>query len=746
MRAALYARVSTEEQVKKFGLGSQLRELRALAVRKGFSVLPGAEYVDDGYSGAELDRPALARLREGARAGEFQVILTHDPDRLARRLSHQLVLLEEFERAGVQLEFFAVPNDDTPEGRLLVHVKGVIAEYEREKIRERTMRGKREKARRGLIVAGPLPYGYRPDPTVPGRLLVHDDEASVVRMVFNWLVNEARSIRDITAELRRLGVRPRRSAFWSKSSVRRLLTNEVYVGRAYFNRRERTGEDGRVRLRPKEEWIPVDVPAIVPEALFAQAQMQLTRNRDRLIGRPPVRFYLLRGLVRCGICGRRYVGIPAHGRRVYRCSGRDRLASGSGCRARPESAEALERFIWGTVVEILRQPHVLAEKLEAHRTTIGARDVEIRSRGEHLARELGKVEREEARLLDAYVHEELQVPALKARLTEVSTRKAALVADLARTHAEMASHAAVAARQDGIQAFCRLALRGITRLAPEGRQRLLQALIDEVLLREDGIELHGVLPGRWTPPSDARKRAKSQPFVPAGRCDLQPSLGVSVATDVGEVEAVAVDRGGRPTVHARWPDLALPVEVLDRVVQGRDADRLDPGDHGRLGGAVRGHEQGAEALASGVQGDRQHAAHRAHASVERQLPDHQAALEPLRLDDLGGTEDPDRHRQVEGRAFLAQVGGGEVDRDSIDRELEAGVSDGRPNAVAALTNRGVRQPHRGERRQARSHVHLDEDGGGFDAGQRGRAHPGEHAGSVGSGRRPVNVPEPIRGK
>src|SRR5436189_37191 len=103
MRAAIYGRVSTDEQVRKFGLSSQLRELRTFAARKGLTIPQGAEYLDDGYSGAELDRPALTRLREAARAGAFQVLLIHDPDRLARRLSHQLVLLEEFERAGVQL-------------------------------------------------------------------------------------------------------------------------------------------------------------------------------------------------------------------------------------------------------------------------------------------------------------------------------------------------------------------------------------------------------------------------------------------------------------------------------------------------------------------------------------------------------------------------------------------------------------------------------------------------------------------
>src|SRR5262245_66626515 len=138
MRAAIYARVSTEEQAERFGLTSQVTELRALAERLGYAIPSGAEFLDDGYSSATLERPALTRLRDAAKAGAFQIALVHDPDRLSRRLAHQLLLSDELERAGVRLEYLTTPRTDTPEGRLLGHVKGVIAEYEREKSRERT--------------------------------------------------------------------------------------------------------------------------------------------------------------------------------------------------------------------------------------------------------------------------------------------------------------------------------------------------------------------------------------------------------------------------------------------------------------------------------------------------------------------------------------------------------------------------------------------------------------------------------
>src|SRR5262245_53499655 len=110
MKVALYARVSTDEQAERSGLASQLTELRAHAAQQGYTV--AAEFTDDGYSGAELDRPALTRMRDAARAGAFPLILVHDPDRLARKLAHHLLLTEELERVRIRVEFLTTPRED----------------------------------------------------------------------------------------------------------------------------------------------------------------------------------------------------------------------------------------------------------------------------------------------------------------------------------------------------------------------------------------------------------------------------------------------------------------------------------------------------------------------------------------------------------------------------------------------------------------------------------------------------------
>src|SRR4029453_5953102 len=216
------------------------------------------EFLDDGHSGAILERPALTRLRDAVRAGAIEVVLAHDPDRLSRKLAHQLLLLEELE-TRCRVEFLTTTRTATPEGSLLLNVKAVVAEYERLKIVERTTRGKREKARRGLVVAS-YPYGYRPDPATPGRLVIHEEEASVIRMIHAWLIEEGKTTRQIVDELRRLGVPTSRAGRqWGPTQGRRLLGDARHTGRAYFHS-DHVGPHGR-RQRAESGWIAFTIPA-----------------------------------------------------------------------------------------------------------------------------------------------------------------------------------------------------------------------------------------------------------------------------------------------------------------------------------------------------------------------------------------------------------------------------------------------------------------------------------------------------
>ena len=151
IRVAIYARVSSEQQAKENTIGSQLEALQERVANDGCSLEEELRFVDEGYSGASLARPALERLRDAAYAGAFDRLYVHSPDRLARKYAYQILLVEELRRCGVELVFLNRTIGDSPEEDLLLQMQGMISEYERAKILERSRRGKRHAARRGLV-------------------------------------------------------------------------------------------------------------------------------------------------------------------------------------------------------------------------------------------------------------------------------------------------------------------------------------------------------------------------------------------------------------------------------------------------------------------------------------------------------------------------------------------------------------------------------------------------------------------
>jgi len=189
---ALYARVSAEPQGGAQPIESQVAALRAYLAERGVAVPPERAFLDEGYSGATLVRPALERLRDLAAAGGLDELYVHAPDRLARKYAYQVLLLEEFARAGVRVVFLTRPHGQSPEDDLLLQVQGMVAEYERARFLERSRRGKRHAAQRGAVsVLTGAPYGYRyvgkHDGGGQARYEVVLEEARGVRQFFAWV-------------------------------------------------------------------------------------------------------------------------------------------------------------------------------------------------------------------------------------------------------------------------------------------------------------------------------------------------------------------------------------------------------------------------------------------------------------------------------------------------------------------------------------------------------------------------------
>ena len=214
---ALYARVSSDGQARDNTIAGQVAALREGVAADGFRLMPDHAYVDEGYSGTILLRPALERLRDALAAGIVTQIYIHAPDRLARRYAHQVLLIEEFHRAGADVVFLNHSIGGMAEDDLLLQVQGVIAEYERAKILERGRRGRRHAACCGSVSAlTGAPFGYRYVRRDLGggvaRFEVVEEEACIVRLIFAWVGLERTSIREVCRRLERMGCRTRQGA------------------------------------------------------------------------------------------------------------------------------------------------------------------------------------------------------------------------------------------------------------------------------------------------------------------------------------------------------------------------------------------------------------------------------------------------------------------------------------------------------------------------------------------------------
>jgi site-specific DNA recombinase len=360
---AIYCRVSTGRQEEDgTSLDTQEERCRAFALANGYDINTAHVYREV-YTGTELwDRPYLTALREAIRRNLVTHVVAYAIDRLSRDPVHLGVILSEAEHHGVEVEFVTEPLDDTPEGQLIRFVRGYAARVESEKIRERSLRGRRARVVNGKIHGQGIElYGYRRD-KVRGIREVYDPEAAVVRDIFRWYVEERLGVRAIAKRLYERGVptpasgkvlyaNPERRPQWSKGQIHRILKHRAYIGETITWRFQRN-----MSLRPESEWIYLPegtTPALVSMELWNAAQERLATNLGA-DARNHKRPYLLRSLVRCAVCQCPMHAMSEHQRyRVYRCASREKLGVGP-CGGKRVPAEILEAWAWDQIIELVQ--------------------------------------------------------------------------------------------------------------------------------------------------------------------------------------------------------------------------------------------------------------------------------------------------------------------------------------------------------------------------------------------------------
>lgn len=510
-RAALYARVSSDQQAQAHTIASQIEAIQRRIRDDGFSVEEELSFVDDGFSGGTLVRPALERLRDLASTGAIDRLYVHSPDRLARKYAYQVLLVDELQRCGVKLVFLNHDVGHSPEQDLLLQVQGMIAEYERAKILERSRRGKLHAARQGKIsVLSGAPYGYRYIPSVgPGgeaQYQVVLEEARVVREMFEWVGQERCSIAEVCRRLKTKGICTRKgNACWDRTSVWGILKNTAYKGQAAFGK-TRIGQM-RPRLRPhrgqpeqprkayssysvsQDEWIRIPVPAIVPEPLFDAVAEQLEENRKRARQRLRGAKYLLQGLLVCSRCGYALHGLHGCGRSYYRCLGTEprHFEGRRVCDNKTLRTDGLDQAVWEDVRSLLSDPERIQKEYERRLTpqrhSVGWQTVA------QLNAIMAKTKRGIARITDAYEDGILERTEFEPRLQRAKERLASLQQQAQAQANEESQQRDLQLIVGRLQEFAKKVQDGLQTADWSTRREVIRALVKQVEVDHDEVRV-----------------------------------------------------------------------------------------------------------------------------------------------------------------------------------------------------------------------------------------------------------------
>ncbi|MGE4056979.1 MAG: recombinase family protein [Vicinamibacterales bacterium] len=502
MRAILYSRVSTDAQERDgTSLDTQERACTEFARAQGWQVV---ESVRDAASGFSLDRPGIERVRRLLRDGGADVLLAYAIDRLARNQQKLAVLVDEVEEAGARLDFVTERFEDTAVGKLILSVRAFAAEVEREKISERTLRGKLERAKSGRIpqAFGRGCYGYVYNPAT-GQREIEPYQSEVVRRIFTRFT-ELRSFDRVCTELRRDRITTFEGGRWYPIGVRRVLENESYVGRLVYRRSrwiKTRGRDGRLHRkqveRPAEDHVEIvgASPQIVDETLWQRVQAILNDPERTRRSPTPARTYELRGRTKCGVCGASMVGqtLKVKGKPYpyYRCRFAYDKLSGQRCDGRYVRAIDLEDGIWREVTEVLSRPSVVLNEYERAQTAEVQPDhAEERAR---LEKEVASLKDREKRLVRLYTFGEIDDDTVRSEGDELRRRRQLLEERLAvLSPTTLPAQRPIDAAM--LEQACRLVREWLDNADTEKRMMALEALQVAVTATREAATVTGVLP------------------------------------------------------------------------------------------------------------------------------------------------------------------------------------------------------------------------------------------------------------
>ena len=594
MRIAIYVRVSTSHQVQAQTIEQQLERLRSHVQAQGWELPDANIFRDDGYSGASLKRPGLDQLRDRIHNRELDRLLLTAPDRLARNYVPQMLLIEELEQGGCQVEFLERPMSQDPNDQLLLQIRGAVAEYERTLIAERMRRGRQAKLRAGLLLPWTYaPYGYRLSaerPRDPSGVICDSAEAALVAELLARYLEPHSSLDSVCKQLTRSQIpTPRGGRIWSPTTLRGILSNPVYTGHVYAGRsryrpprvrRSAThplGQPhGSATAMPAETWIHVaQVPAIVSQEQFDLVQRKLATNQSFACRNNTAHQYLLRALVSCGICHLACIARTVHGRyHYYLCNGKanpQRSRREDKCLARFIPAEQLDDLVWRDLSTVLLHPELIRDALQ--RLQQGAwLPQEFQMRRENLRKGGAGLRQQLERLTDAYLHSVMPLAEYERRRRELEQKIQALAEQEQTLAAHVDRQQEIVGLTTSIEAFCQRLQPGLANATFEQKRELVLLLIDRVIVTDGDVEIRYVVP---TSPASEHIRF----------CHLRTDYfdhPAMAAQPLAGLDAFAGDAGNAAPLAQCLPPAVVIITLvgmqLDRALAGSAAPPLDRHD------------------------------------------------------------------------------------------------------------------------------------------------------------------------
>jgi site-specific DNA recombinase len=494
-----YCRTSTSAQEKEESIQTQVQKLRGIYKKKNVI----KEYLDEGYSGAYMQRPALEQLRADAKKGLFNVLALYSLDRLSRKTGHSLVLQDELTKLGIRIEVLGQDLKSTPEGNLSNVVLSAISEYERDHIRQRMMDGVSRRINAGILIGCNPGYGYRlikrdKQKLTEARFEIDTLEAESIKKFFKIFLDEqslgatARKINELKL-YKGKSIQPKR--------VGEFLRDEIYVGRFYYGKtypcepKNPTKKDGKIHKsklpKPKSEWKLIKVPAIIDAATFNRAQ-EILKGIHKHFYQKTKYDYLCQGLIRCTHCGKYYrgkkcaesKGVPYH---AYGCYGKWNTKLGEEkCLSRSIGGVGLEKAVWNYVQELISNPGKIKRSVSLLRTERTEKQGDNQKIHDRLMVEQSNIKSKKSKILDLYSEDTISKEDLNRKLEELNQQESFIDNQIKDVEKDLLNINQTNQAEEEVEKICLEYKDAINSEDFETKKKIVRKWIKEINISDEG--------------------------------------------------------------------------------------------------------------------------------------------------------------------------------------------------------------------------------------------------------------------